>query len=100
MVGWLVGVATDRNARYLLTCPNVMWEARPRPKCQGPQRSVTGDLPTTNLEDEVDGQKEGQGDQRDGDKEKEVNGDVESIRETHNEMTHGTCTGQCDECGP
>ena len=42
------------------------------------------------LEDEVIGQKEEQGDQRDGDQE-EVNGDVESIRETHNEMTHGTC---------
>ena len=35
------------------------------------------------LEDEVDGQKEEQGDQRE-DEEEEVNGDVESIRETHN----------------
>ena len=35
------------------------------------------------LEDEVDGQKEGQGDQRE-DEEGEVNGDVEAIRETHN----------------
>ena len=35
------------------------------------------------LEDEVDGQKEEQGDQREGDEE-EVNGDVEAIRETHN----------------
>ena len=34
------------------------------------------------LEDEVDGQKEEQGDQRGGDQ--EVNGDVEAIRETHN----------------
>ena len=42
------------------------------------------------VEDEVDGQKEEQGDQRDGDQEEEVNGDVEAIRETHNEMTHGT----------
>ena len=43
------------------------------------------------LEDEVVGQKEEQGAQRDGDQEEEVNGEVESIRETHNEMTHGTC---------
>ena len=43
------------------------------------------------VEVEVVGQKEEQGDQRDGDEEEEVNGDVESIRETHNEMTHGTC---------
>ena len=35
------------------------------------------------LEDEVDGQKEEQGDQRE-DEEEEVNGDVESIKETHN----------------
>ena len=35
------------------------------------------------LEDEVDGQKEEQSDQRDKDEE-EVNGDVEAIRETHN----------------
>ena len=34
------------------------------------------------MEDEVDGQKEEQGDQRDG--EGEVNGDVEATRETHN----------------
>ena len=40
---------------------------------------------------EVVGQKEEQGDQRDGDEGEEVNGEVESIRETHNEMTHGTC---------
>ena len=36
------------------------------------------------LEDEVNGQKEEQGDQRDGDREEEVNGDVEAIRERHN----------------
>ena len=36
------------------------------------------------LEDEVDGQKEQQGDQRDGDQEEEVNGGVEAIRETYN----------------
>ena len=36
------------------------------------------------LEDEVDGQKEEQGDQRGGDEEEEVSGDVEAIRETHN----------------
>ena len=42
------------------------------------------------LEDEVDGKKEKQGDQRDGE-EVEVNGDAESIRETYNEMTHETC---------
>ena len=36
------------------------------------------------MEDEVGGQKEEQGDQRDGDQEEEVNGDVEAIRETHN----------------
>ena len=35
------------------------------------------------LEDEVDGQKEEQGDHRE-DEEGEVNGDVEAIRETHN----------------
>ena len=34
------------------------------------------------LEDEVDRQKEEQIDQREGDKEEEVNGDVEAIRET------------------
>ena len=39
-------------------------------------------------EDEVDGQKEEQGDQREEDEEREVNGDVEAIRETHN--THET----------
>ena len=40
------------------------------------------------LEDEVDGQKEERGDQRE-DEEGEVNGDVEAIRETHNaHMTH------------
>ena len=43
------------------------------------------------LEDEVVGQKEEQGDQRHGEEGEEVNGEVESIRETHNEMTHGTC---------
>ena len=43
------------------------------------------------LEDEVVGQKEEQGDQRDGEEGEEVNGEVESIRETHNDMTHGTC---------
>ena len=36
------------------------------------------------LEDEVDGQKEEQGDQRDGEEGEEVNGDAEAIRETHN----------------
>ena len=36
------------------------------------------------LEDEVDGQKAQQGDQREEDEEEEVNGDVEAIRETHN----------------
>ena len=36
------------------------------------------------LEDEVDGQKAEQGDQRDGDQEEAVNGSVEAIRETHN----------------
>ena len=36
------------------------------------------------LGDEVDGQKEEQGDQRKEDEEEEVNGDVEAIRETHN----------------
>ena len=36
------------------------------------------------LEDEVDGQKEEQGDQREESEEEEVNGDVEAIRETHN----------------
>ena len=41
------------------------------------------------LEDEVDGQKEEQGDQREDEEGEEVNGDVESARETHNaHMTH------------
>ena len=41
------------------------------------------------LEDEVDGQKEGQGDQREDGEEEEVNGVVEerAIRQTH-KMTH------------
>ena len=41
------------------------------------------------LEDEVDGQKERQGDHREHDEEGEVNGDVEErvIRQTH-QMTH------------
>ena len=44
------------------------------------------------VEVEVVGQKEEQqDDQRDGDEEEEVNGEVESVRETHHEMTHGTC---------
>ena len=43
------------------------------------------------LEDEVVGQKEEQGDQRDREEREELNGEVESIRETRNEMTHGTC---------
>ena len=43
------------------------------------------------VEGEVVGQKEQHGDQRDGDQEEEVNGEVVSVRETHNEMTHGTC---------
>ena len=43
------------------------------------------------LEDEVDGQKEGKGDQRE-DEEREVNGDVEAIRETHNNA-HETWMG-------
>ena len=43
------------------------------------------------LEDEVVGQKEEQGGQRDGEEGEVVNGEVESIRETLNEMTHGTC---------
>ena len=43
------------------------------------------------LEDEVVGQKEEQSYQRDGEEGEEVNGEVESIRETHDEMTHGTC---------
>ena len=64
-----------------------MWEARSRPRCQGPQWSCTGDFVHHIVEDEVVGQKGEQGDQRE-DEEGEVNGD---IRETHkNEMTmHG-----------
>ena len=38
------------------------------------------------LEDEVDWQKEEQVDQREKDEEEEVNGDVEAIRETHNNV--------------
>ena len=37
-----------------------LWEARSRPGCQGPQRIC----PPHILEEEVDGQKEEQGDQR------------------------------------
>ena len=48
------------------------------------------------MEDEVVGQKEEQGDQRE-DEEGEVNGDVEAIRQTHNnEMT----MQWMNECGP
>ena len=47
-------------------------------------RSRTGGFFHHILEDEAVGQKEEQGDQRDGDEEGEVNGDVEAIRETHN----------------
>ena len=39
------------------------------------------------MEDEVVGQKEERGDQRDGEEGEEVNGEVESIRETHMEVT-------------
>ena len=60
-----------------------MGEARSRPRCPGPQRKYAGYLSHHILEDEVDGQKEEQGDQRE-DEEGEVNGDVEAIRETHN----------------
>ena len=49
------------------------------------------------LEDEADGQKEDQGDQRKEDEEEEMNGDVETIRETHN--AHETLMWWC-ECGP
>ena len=41
------------------------------------------------LEDEVDGHKEEQGDQREDEEGEEVNGDVESIRET--QRSHDTC---------
>ena len=43
------------------------------------------------MEDEVDGQKEEQGDQREDGEEEEVNGGVEerAIRQTH-QMTHAT----------
>ena len=50
------------------------------------------------LEDEVDGQKEEQVDQREKDEEGEVNGGVEAIRETHNNA-HETRDGM-RECGP
>ena len=53
--------------------------------------SHTGYLSTTSWKLKVVGQQEQQGDQRDGEEGEEVNGEVESIRETHNEMTHGTC---------
>ena len=44
------------------------------------------------LEDEVDGQKEEQGDQREDGEEEEVNGDVEERAIRHNnQMTHETC---------
>ena len=52
-----------------------------------------------NLEDEVDGQKEQQGDQRDDEEGEEVNGGVEEIRNsTHNKMTHARA--MWDECEP
>ena len=58
---------------------------------QGPQRSCTGDLFTTSWKMKLTGRRKNRGDRREGDEEEEVNGDVESIRETHrNEMTmHG-----------
>ena len=79
-------------ARSILS---VLWEARSRPRSSaeshsGSWKNTTGFVHHI-LEDEVDGQNEEQGDQRDGDQEEEVNGDVEAIRETHNEMIHGTC---------
>ena len=45
------------------------------------------------LEDEVDWQKEEQGDQREEDEEEKVNGDVEAIRETHNNNAQMTMHG-------
>ena len=52
------------------------------------------------LEDEVDGHKEEQGDQRDGDEEEEVNGDIEAIRETKKiRMNHEDGMTQVNECG-
>ena len=51
------------------------------------------------LEDVVHGQKEEQGDQREDGEEEEVNGDVEEIRETHNNNAHEAW--RCwNECGP
>ena len=70
----------------LITCG----EARSRPGCQGPQRKLHRGFVHHILEDEVDGQKEEQGDQREDGEEEEVHGDVEEIRETHNNNAHET----------
>ena len=68
-----------------------LWEARSRPGCQGPQRSRTGCLSTTSWKMKLSGRRKNRVLREIGDQEEEVNGEVESIRETHNEMTHGTC---------
>ena len=68
-----------------------LWEARSRAKVPRSSAELHKRFVHRILEDEVDGQKEEQGDQRDGEEGEEVNGEVESIRETHDEMTHGTC---------
>ena len=72
-----------------------VWEARSRPECPAElHRWFVHHI----LEDEVDGQREEQVDQREKDEEEEVNGDVEAIRETHNNA-HETWDGM-SECGP
>ena len=68
-----------------------MREARSRQECQGPNwRKCAGYLSTTSWKLKLSGNKKNKV-IRDGDEEEEVNGEVESIRETHNDMTHGTC---------
>ena len=62
-----------------------MLEARSRPGCQGPQQEYAGMLCTTSWKMKLTGR-------RREDEEGEVKGDVETIRETHNnahETWHG-----------
>ena len=69
---------------YSLGSLKNLWEARSRAKVPRSSAELHRRFVHHILEDEVDGQKEEQGDQRDKDEEEEVNGDVEAIRETHN----------------
>ena len=57
-------------------------EARSRPECQGPQREVRRVFLHHILEDEVDGQKEEQGDKREDGEEGEESGFVEERQQS------------------